>query len=402
MHVLHLLNLRQDGDEPVLACRAALNVGDVEHRVIGLGSAADGDRAERLGVLIDDLVTPPGPAAEFGARRLRRLLAERDGRGAIRPWADLVQCWSMGTLGLARLIYGSRTPPRAGALMRPPSPRAGASSLGLARARYALHYATLFAFDRAVRAAWAGPASARRGGDLLEQNIRILQSPHRSGDRLTEESRERDRARLGFEREDVVVALLADPPPAADCQRFAFILGLMHTTGRRVAGLVPGGAGHLTRARRFVRLHGSAWGLRSCPIPMLDALNACDFAVWDAVGAGGGQDGSCGVPMLRSAMAAGLPIAAGRHPTSEAALGSACPGQLARDGSRNAIADSLARLLNDPALARQVSQANLAAAATRGSFEHDLLRLWQEMANVPICRPGFPVPPSLVAAGGAA
>src|SRR5690606_6596526 len=154
--------------------------------------------------------------------------------GATRPWADVVQCWSCAALGLARLASGQRTPPRVGALLHPPAETT--ISLQRRRLEQAAHYATLFTFDRFIRSAWGEIASARRGGRLLEQNIRVLDPAEfdTSGPRPAE--RDRLRSRLGLREDDVAIVLLADPPSAADLQRFMFVLGLMFTTGARVVG----------------------------------------------------------------------------------------------------------------------------------------------------------------------
>gem|GEM_PF-1356038 len=398
MRILHLVDLRHEGDEPILACQAANQASCTEHRVIGLGSNADAARAGRMGLFLTDLITPPGLAAETAFRRLRHLMGDRNGRNSTRPWADLLQCWSVPALGLARLASGRRTPPRVGALVRSPHSSSIFSPLWMVRSKFALHDTTLFSFDRSVRAAWAEPASARRGGCLLEQNIRLLPPPALSNV-PTPDLRLAIRQRLGLQAADVAVALLADPADVGDAQRFAFTLGLLYTTGQRVVGIVPRGIGHASRARQFVRMHGHNWGLLITPEPLSSVLPACDLSMWDSTCASGSIDGSSGLTLLRASIASGVPPVAARHELSIAALGSIAPELVARDGSLNAVANRLLWLLeNDSARSRMsgLCRHSTRANTHESTFAPELLRLWQEVANIPVARPGLPTPLALM------
>ncbi|MCC6321502.1 MAG: hypothetical protein IT438_08735 [Phycisphaerales bacterium] len=390
MRVLHLIDLRHDGVEPMLACRHAASIPGVAHHTIALGSSRDARVASALGLAIDDLLAPLAGPAELSARRLRRLIASRLPAGtSSRP--DIVQCWSAPVLGLGRLACGGGAV-RVGALLR--APRSAPDSLVRdLRARAALLDATLFCFDRHTRRAWAPAASALRGGRYGEQDIRLLPPPAFTalGARQPR-TRAAIRARLGAADDQVVIALLADPSRGAASQRFAFTLGLLYTTGARVFGVVPPGASNLARAKRFVRLHGKGWGFDRADAPLPTVLHACDIAVWDCPA----SRPACGSTLLTAAMGAGLPIVASRHDIATETLGRATPDLVARDDSANAIADRLLTLVGDPARRAAIgARARAAAADHAAAFPERLVQLWNEAANVPVPVPGLPQPLAL-------
>lgn len=400
MRVLHLIDLRDNSDEARIACRAAIANGAARHRILGLGSSADAARTRAAGIPIDSFAPPIGPIPELSARRVKRLIADRDGRDARRPWADVVQCWSPGLLGLARIASGQRTPPRVAALLRPPLVPLG----GFERARLGqgFSYATVFAFDRFVRSAWAEPVSARRGGVALEQDIRLLAPPiAAAAPTLSPQSRDAARAALGLQPADVAISLLADPPAAGDSAGFAFTLGLLFTTGARVVGLIRAGSAHQRRGFRFVRMHGRRWGLQTIPAHLSGdhVLAATDVALWTVDERAGVSSGTLSIV---DALSRGVPVVAARHPISIAALGPlAHPGSplLARDQTFNALAERLLPLVHDPAHRAQAAARCRERASALGSshpFQDDLLRLWQEVTNTPIVREGLPMPLALL------
>lgn len=400
MRVLHLIDLRENSDEAVTVCRAATLSVPGRHRIVAVGASRAVELARAAGLDIDAAVPPVGPWPELASRRLRRLLNDRDGRDATRPWADVVQCWSPSMLSLARLSSGHRTPPRVGALLRPPvQPLVGVRS---ARMRFGMLYATLFAPDRFTRASWAEPASARRGGRLLEQNIRLL-DPSTTVDGHAGADRAAARAELELEDDDVAVMLLADPPSAADGARFTFLLGLLFTTGVRVVGLMRAGATHQRRASRFVRMHGRRWGLISSHHSTDFLLAAADAAVWDVGDAHRGGVASAGAVTIGRAIARGVPVAAARHPLSLEALGVAGNGLVARDATLSALAERLLPWCRDAALRRDLGSRLARGPRSGHAFAPDLRRLWEEVTNTPLARPGLPVPPALarVAEGAA-
>lgn len=398
MRVLHLIDLRDRGDESQLACAAALGVREARHRVIGLGSARDvAWTRSHIGLEVDAALAPVSPWPEASFRRLRALIGDRDGRDATRPWADLVQCWGPGVAGLARLASGHRTPPRAVALLAPPQePLQG---IAMKRASFGLSHAHCFAFCRDVRSAWATPIASGRGGRMLEQNIRLLDPPAWTGATATESSRAAARARLGLTSQDVVITLLADPPAAADIASFVFTLGLLFTTGVRVIGLArvgrDGASVSARRAARFVRLHGRRWGLRLVDESTDGLLTASDAAVWLGPEEASGRPVACGPLLIHRAIARGVPVVAARHPISlqaiEAYGDSVARGRVVRDGSLAAIADGLLQALSNasasPTLRKPVGQ-----VLGPDRFGEDLLALWREATNTPVLIPGLPTP----------
>lgn len=401
MRILHLIDLRIThgaGEEPIVACRAAVEHAGhgTEHRIIGVGPASSAARAAQLGLALDGLVSTIGGAPELAARRLRALLAERESPGAQRPWADIAHCWSAPMLGLVRLACGRKTPPRVGLLVHP---RRETGRLGMMRDQFALHDCTLACFDRSIRASWAEAASARRGGRLLETNIRLLDAPVWTSPSADASKREQIRRELGLKPGEIAIALIADPPSRADASRFVFTLGLLYTMGHRVVGIAPRGTRYEERALRFVRRHGRRWGMTFAGMPMHRLLAGCDAAMWDA-DAWPSLHASSGPVAIASAMSAGVPVACGGGDggaPARALMGDQFPELIARDGSQAAIADRLLNVVENAAARQELSRRAVAWAEGRSeAFAHQLLALWQESANVPVPRPGLPMPVALV------
>lgn len=399
MRVLHLIDLRDRSDERRLACAAAIRLTGAKHRVIGLGAARDISAAmSDAGLRVDAAFSPIGPWPELSFRRLRALIGDRDGRDATRPWADVVQCWDPSVAALARLASGHRTPPRVVALFRPPADPLEASTLR--RFEFGLSHAHCFAFCRHVRSAWAPPVAARRGGPMLEQNIRLLDAPAWSRAVITAQERAAARARLGLVEQDMAITLLADPPDAADLASFVFTLGLLFTTGARVVGLTRSGrdgAGPTARrAARFVRLHGRRWGLHVLPDSTDALLAASDAALWLGPDESIGRRAASGPVLLHRCMARGVPVVAARHPISIQAIEHRATRDerfaVARDGSLAALADRLLRVVRRPS---PEAAPPLRASGPDDAFGRDLLALWREVTNTPIIVPGLPTPQAL-------
>lgn len=384
LRALHLLEPCA-GDEAILACAAAVAIPAVTHRVWIIGSGGCARRAEALGVPIDGRVAPALGRPELALFKLRRLMDDRDRELPEGTWADVVQCYSVGTLGLARLAVGKRKPPRIGVLSRPPVGRSPG-----ARERFALHDATLLVFDHATRDAYAEAASARRGGAYLRDNIRLCAAPGVMP-RSALARRDEIRASLGIEPEHRAVVFLADPAGAGDAMRMAFTLGLCFVRGQRTVGVLPRGCTHARRAARFVRTHGRSWGLVFSDLPMTDLIAGADAGVWDA-GEPSLGPGSSGPMLLRSALAGGLPIVAGPG----APTGDASGHPLVRTAINHtpaAVGAMLMEVLTSP---------RPPALAGGDDFATTLAELWNECANRPMHRPGLPVPTLLVGTGALA
>lgn len=392
LRILHLLD-PHDGQEPMLACRAAMSIAEAAH-ALWLVTDSIGERcAAAAGLHSTDRVGTRIGRAESAGGGLRALLNHRtDDLG--EPAPDLVQCWSVRMLAAARAAFGKRVLPRCALLARPPL-HSGKS----ARDSRALDDTTLLTLDLMSREAWAPLASSGRGALRMRDNIRLAPAPPLPKRCPADASISRKRAReaLGLEDADVAVLLLADPPAAADAMRFAFQIGLQHVGGVRIVGLLPRGTTNARRGDRFVAGHGRRWGTLASALPIESLIAAADVSVWDAP-----DDGkpTSGATLLCASLAAGVPVVAAAHPISQAML-SALPECLARDASTRAVASRLFDFASDGALRTRVRASALALVS--GMRERDLYRrtqlaLWRERANVPIIRPGLPIPPALALA----
>lgn len=402
LRVLHLLD-PHDGEEPALACRAALSIQGAAHDLWLLTDTEGERRAGRLGLRATDRVpTRRGPLGPT-ARAMRRLLQNRYDDVNL-PTPDLVQCWSVRLLGIARAAFGKRAIPRCCVLSRTPVTHNSGPLTGrwLARRRIerALDDTTLLALDPTIREAWAPAASVGRGGLRMLDNIRLCEPPVISTPPAP--AREEARAALGLHPDEVAIVLLADPPAAADAVRFAFLVGLIHCAGIRVVAITRPGTRGARRSARFVAGHSRRWGLIETDHPLPHVLAAADIAVWDV-----GDDGvpSSGPLSIRAAMAAGVPVAAAWRPMAARALGAAASDCLAASDTPQLVAGRMHALAQDAALRARVGEqcrAIAAEGAARDDFRRTLLALWQERANVPIIRPGLPIPEALLAGASAA
>lgn len=399
LRILHLLD-PHDGIEPMLACRAALSIPQVQHALWLVTDSAGERAAAEFGLHSTDRIGTILGRAESAGGGLRTLLEHRtDDLG--EPAPDLVQCWSARMLGAARAAFGKRTIPRCGVLVRPPCrdvlDRARASRLRKTPEERALDDTTLLTLDLESRNGWAPMASAGRGALRMRDNIRVSIAPPLSPGRSAAE-RAAARHALALDERDVAVLLLADPPRAGDSMRFAFQVGLQHVGGVRIVGIVPRGTSNARRGARFVAGHGRRWGLIEAAAPMSQVLAATDVALWDAY-----DDDSvtCGTALLTACLCTGVPVAAAAHPLAAAVLGTV-PECVARDSTTRAVAGKMFELASDAPMRANVANRMSARAAeltARDGFRRTLLALWQERANVPIIRPGLPVPPSLTGAG---
>lgn len=383
----------------MLACRAAMSIARAHHALWLVTDSAGECAAAEIGLQSADRISSILGRAETAGRGLRSLLEHRTDETG-EPAPDLIQCWSARMLGAARAAFGKRIIPRCGVLARPPCAdvveRHRGTRLSRTPEERALDDTTLLTFDLESRDSWAPMASAGRGALRMRDNIRVSPAPPLVP-RRTAAERAAARHALGLEDRDVAVLLLADPPRAGDSMRFAFQVGLQHVGGVRIVGIVPRGTSNARRGARFVAGHGRRWGLIECAAPMSQVLPGADVALWDVY-----EDGavSCGSVLLGACIGAGVPVAAAAHPIAAAVLG-ASPECLARDSSTRAVAAKMFELASDaPARANIACRmaAHAADLESRDAYRRTLLALWQERANVPIIRPGFPVPASLTGA----
>lgn len=262
-NVLHLIDPVGGGDGALSLCAAAAAIPLWRHEVWSVGPSRSHAGVRARGVCVHKTLPAPGGLTEGvwrGAIRARNdVLA-----GGREP--DMVVCSSVGGLGLARIVFG-RAVPRL-AIMAEPA--CAVSGVGALRRGFALEEATILCVGGATAASWrsAGAVDVRTADPEPA-------SPASEGERAVA------RCSLGIRDDEIAVLLLADHPALASARRFAFILGLLYTTGSRVVGLVTSGTGEIGRAVRFTRAHGHRWGLLVFEGDSLMALDACDIALCD-------------------------------------------------------------------------------------------------------------------------
>lgn len=372
--VLHLLDLSA-GEEPTLACRAALEIPGFTHELwtIGPASAAEGAWP---GLASHPRLTPPLGSPLLAWRASRALARDRRRRNAA---PDLVQCWSPSAYTLARATFGRYTPAVVLAATDPThrtvdeaSPSWSAGSLGRTAPTTAVLRLSHWE-------AWLHVGA----GDVRLLPPPVPSPPDPSAD---VPPRRELRRLLGIDAAGdaraVAVALLADPASTGDARRFSFIMGLMHTVGRRVVGVVPRGCGLLRPAARFVRAHGRRWGLVESPLPMAEIAHAIDAATWP------GRHG--GAALAAAYAAAGVPVVcadgASEVGAAVAHLPGAVPPIAARDAELRSIAASLLPLVDAAAASRPIRSADHSSAApppAGRSFRSVLAEIWRERLSPP-------------------
>lgn len=260
VRIVHLVD-PVAGEDALLACREALATPGFDHRVWLIGTRHSADLALSLGIAPEAVLTPPTRRPLLAWRAARSLA------GALRETdaaPDLVHCWSFSTLSLARAVFGLRLP----------------------KVVYAPHGPQGVPGWRRVQLS-DGPLVVTTRRDHWREWIadvsldaRLLSPPLSSPASVADRAALRSRLGLGADDPTLVIALLTDPPAAADARAFAFMLGLLHLAGARVMGVTPRGAGQLRRAARFVRAHGRRWGLIEWSGPMSTLAPAADLAMW--------------------------------------------------------------------------------------------------------------------------
>lgn len=407
MRIVHLLDPEYCGEEGILACSRAITIPDIRHSVWIIGDSASERRVNALGITTPDRVNTRrdwlGRADPLACSRgVRKLAAARFSSDGV---PDIICCWSVQGLALARAAIGRRRPWRVGVLTRPPIGDLDAGSLRRT-AEYGLHDATAVALSRSIADAYAGAVSVRRGGILLRDNIREIEPPAFPHGGPADWHRNAVRTRLGLEESDVVLGLLADPAGAGDAVRLIFNVGLCYTMGRRLVGLVPKHASNTRRASRFVRAHGRRWGLCVADAPITDIIAASDLCAVDAAPQSHGIVTSSGPTAISLAMAMGVPVVA--MPRAVLRRGDEFPPPipLAASDDPNRLTIPTLRLLEDAGKRAEVAAEQRAwcdRARARDDFRQTLGAVFRETANIPVVRSGLPRPTALAeTAGGAA
>jgi hypothetical protein len=383
-HVLHLLDPANCGDEGLLACAAAMRgMADVRHHAWIVGTEADERRCWSLGIITTDRVIPrrcAGPLRDETTTALRRLLAACRTHQSLDP--ELVQCWSLDALHLARRVFGTgaESPARCAVVARPPeaAQRSTPSDSDLATGRE-----VIAAYDHATRRAVA-PLMSGAGEDEAGRwlpTIRMLAAPAFEPGGPVAVDRAAVRRSLGVKPEETIVSLLADPPGAGDAQRMVFAMGVLNAIGHRTVSLVRSGARQDRRAAAYLAAHSRRWGLVLADLSLAEAIGASDVCVVDHVPDEHGIAlPTCGPVGASLALAMGVPIV-----TFPGVL-AGWPVLAARSASLGSVSGPIRELLENPRV--RVEH----AAGVRGwcdraraaqGFERTLAAIWAEQLNVP-------------------
>lgn len=383
MRVLHLLDPAHCADEGLLACAASTRtITGAKHHAWIIGAEADELRCWSLGILTTDRVSPRTAlpcTRDPTVLAIKRLRAARERAGAPAP--DLIQCWSLDALHIARAVFGTGpgAPARCAVIARPPraAPRSRPSNSDLATGRE-----VLLAYDHSTRRALA-PLLSRPGAATADRwlpAIRHIAPPafDHGGPVALDQAALRNA--LGLDPRDIAIALLADPPSLADAQRACFALGVLRAVGHRTVLLLRRGARHDRRAAAYLAAHSRRWGLVMAELSLAQLTTAADLTIIDSIPTSIGPNPTCGAVGASLALSAGLPIF-----TFPGVL-PGWPVLAARSSSLGRIAlpisnylENLQIRLDFAAAARAFCDCSRAA----GAFQSTLAAVWREQLNVP-------------------
>lgn len=382
MHILHLLDPAHCGDEGLLACHhLAQSVHDPadllpppRHECWLIGSHDDERRAWSFCIPTADRIHP----RRFDGARvgLTRLLRARN----INP--DIVHCWSLPTLLLARAAFGDddSAPMRIAIFPNVPAglePGYASAIDGGERARE-----IVCTLDEPARQSLAPIL----GVSLIENRwappLRLLEPPAFKPGGPLPTDREALRAALGLTPADSVVAALADPPDSLDAMNAAFAGGVLNAIGHRTVFLLRRGGHHERRGAAYTRAHGRRWGSILADLSLHELLAAADIAVVDHAHGSRGLP-ACGPIAINLAISMGIPIASapGLFTALRASSGQAWPIRIGNSAASGRIAVPLADLLGNPALRIQLAAEARTFADTaraRNGFRTGIARLWEE------------------------
>ena len=388
MRILHLLDPAHCADEGLLACAASQRtITSAQHHTWIIGTQANEDRCWSYGILTTDRVSPRRSlplTRDCVVLSLRRLRAARERAGAGAP--DLIQCWSLDALHIARAVFGTGpgSPARCAVIARPPlaAQRSHASDSDLATGRE-----VLLAYDHPTRHALAqllsrdGPSAANR----WLPTIRLIAPPAFEHGGPIALDRAALRLTLGLKPADTAIALLADPPSLGDAHRMCFALGVLRAVGHRTVLLLRRGARHDRRAAAYLGAHSRRWGLVIADLSLPQIATVADLAVIDNIPHPDGTTSpTCGPVGAALSLSMSLPIATFPGVLPHWPVLSAPSSSLGR------IAIPISNYLENPQ-ARTDSGASARgfcdrARAARG-FETTLAAVWREQLNVPSAGP---------------
>ncbi|MBC7834043.1 MAG: hypothetical protein H7Y88_02955 [Phycisphaerales bacterium] len=239
----------------------------------------------------------------------------------------LVQCWSSGALDAAAWVSGTIVAAMSG---DPPEERRQRRTLGRARVTIALEPRES---QEPARARWL---------DAGSRDVRVSSGP---GFPASTAEFQHVRSSLASP-EQVLVGLIAERPTQADAAKFAFMLGLLFTTGIPMTGVVPAGSGGMRAAARFLRAHGRRWAVLPTDASYATALRGCDVVVWP------GNQG--GLVQAAACVAAGIPVVMPACDGAERLLGSSARRCIAASAEMKPLGQRLLELCGDEGLRRDL------------------------------------------------
>ncbi len=415
--ILHIFDAPAGGfDTPALALLAD-ELGllhDFAPEVLLLGSRGPARSARNLGIEPHHRLSPPLGLTMLAFGGLRRLLREAGG-------FDLIHTWSPAALTLAALSAPHL--PRVLTLTRPPSPRAVRWLRMLLDGRRQ----SAGGMDAARSVILTCSATIRRGllcGGVPEQTVHVLRPSIHLG-RVEHDARAGLRRQWDAGEHDRIVALLSNPPEAADAREAILTVGLADESqgaeGLRLRLLVHPRQRGLRRALRSV--HALRARHRLIVDPRIErpwqVLPGCDLALapGEAAGAGdpsaaggqsaegrGGAGGGGGLSLLW-AMAANVPIVGEATYAISEIIEDRHSALLARPGRRDLLVRQLLRLCGDARLAwqlRDTARHEAYSFFSRQHHRHSLSTVYEQLlTGAAIAVPPLPATGGLRFAGRA-
>jgi len=338
MRVLHLIDAvgPQANETSLALLQDSLDrVGGVEQHVLLLGSGRLRKQAAAVGIVQASALAVPFGRAVLGWRVVQKYVEQLGG-------VDVIHCWSVGALSLATMLF--RSTPRVLTLTVTPAPAAVKWLSILTRE------------SQGSTVLLAMSATIRRGliSGGVAQEVAVLLRPAIDMSRVKPSSRSRWREKWGVEgsvESDTfkVLALLCDPPGAADTLAASLAMGLASETvavqGRKLRLLVHPDQVNRLRAQKVMRQIGREGQIIQEPglARPWTVLPGCDLALIQGPSGGGLS--------LLWAMAANVPIVAEATYAVSEMIEDRHTALLAQLGVPKSMAARITQLLGDNQLA---------------------------------------------------
>ncbi len=367
MRVLHLLDGRGPGGEGTALALLADGIGRTpgfEQQILQLGRVGLAERAAALHLPAPARLSPPCGLPLLGWRGLRNFLR-------ITPGIELIHTWSPATLTLATLA--SPDLPRALTLTRPPEGPVVRWLRMLLEERWGSRTVVL-----------ATSATVRRRlveGGCPDSSVHVLRPAIHMG-RIDPHARAALRERWGAGEDDRIVALLSDPPEAADAREAILSVGLADesrsTAGKRLRLLLHPRQVGMLRACESVRALGAVSRIivaRKVDCPWA-VLPGCDLALAPGPAAKGLS--------LPWAMASNVPIVAEATYAISEILEARHSALLAPPGRRDHLVRQMLRMLGDERLRwqlRDTARHEAYSFFSRQQYSRHLTTVYQQMVS---------------------